>query len=102
MLWLVYLCYVNQYIKAMRTIEKNIYKFSELSEEAKEKAICDHIEFEIEVMDEKSPYYEYALEMERMQTPWFLGQVIYERAKNAIIETIEANEYEFYEDGKLY
>ena len=43
---LSYLCYVNQYIKAMRTIEKNIYKFNELSDEAKEKAISKFMENE--------------------------------------------------------
>jgi len=79
----------------------NLYSFNELSEQAKEKAICTHIDFEVEVMSEDSPLYEYALQMEKMQTPWFLGQMIYEKAKQTIIETIELNEYLFTEDGKL-
>jgi hypothetical protein len=86
----------------MKTVTINTYKFSELSEKAKEKAICDHIGFEIEIMDASSPYYKYALEMEKMQTPWFLGEVIYEKAKQTIIATIEINDYNFTEDGKMY
>jgi hypothetical protein len=85
----------------MRTIKTKVYKFNELTPQAQEKAICDHINFEIEVMTQDSYLWEYALEMERMQTPWFLGEYIYEKAKELIIETIEANEYEFTENGNL-
>ena len=85
----------------MRTISTTVYTFDELSEEAQQKAISDHINFEIEVMDENSPYYELALKMEKMQTPWFLPEYIYEKAKDVIIETIRINNYEFTSEGKL-
>jgi hypothetical protein len=91
----------------MQTKVVNLYSFDELSEKAKEKAICDHIEFEIyeigmrEDDEEMNPYWEYAQQMERMQTPWFLGQLIYEKAKDMIIDTIKANEYLFFENGEL-
>jgi hypothetical protein len=91
----------------MKTKTINLYSFDELSDKAKEKAICDHIEFEISEIgarkddEECNPYWQYAKEMERMQTPWFLGQVIYQKAKDQIIETIKANGYLFFEDGKL-
>ncbi len=85
----------------MRTATIDLYKFDELNEEAQEKAICEHIEFEIEVMDRHSPYYECAEEMDRMQTPWFLGQVIFEKHKQDIIDNITLNEYLFFDDGNL-
>ena len=50
---------------------------------------------------ESSAFWDLWQEMERMQTPWFLGQAIYERDKQYIIDTIESNEYEFTKDGKL-
>ncbi len=84
--------------KNMRTIRTKVFKFEELSETAKQKAIIDHVNFEIEVMDENSPYYEVAMKME---TPWFLTEALYFDYRNSIIETIKANEYEFYKDGEL-
>ena len=92
----------------MKTITKNIYTFSELSDEAKERAIHDHIEFEISEIglreDDKelNPYYKYAVRMEEMQTPWFLHELIYTEAKDLIISTIEANGYEFDENGNIH
>ena len=92
----------------MKTIELKLYSFYELSEEAKEKAIHDHIEFEITEIGMReddegfNPYWKYAKEMERMQTPWFLHETIYDKAKDIIIETIRINEYDFTEDGSLY
>jgi len=85
----------------MRTIETTVYKFDELNEQAKERAIIDHINFEIEIMDENSPYFNRVAEMEENKTPWFLGSVIYEKDKESIIETIRINKYEFTEDGEL-
>ena len=85
------------------TKEYEIYHFDELSEDAQEKAISDHIDFEIEVYmdDEYSYIHDSVLEAERMQTPWFLGAIIYEDHKQDIIDNIEANEYLFFEDGEL-
>jgi len=87
----------------MKTITKtfDLYKFDELSKEAQDKAINDHINFEIETMDVNNPYYHCAEEMDRMQTPWFLGECIYEHHKDEIVETIRINKYLFFEDGEL-
>lgn len=76
------------------------YDIDELCEEARNKAINDTINFEIEVMDEDSPYYHCAEEMERMQTPWFLGEKIWSDHKVDIIETIKLN-WLFDEDGEI-
>ncbi len=85
----------------MRTIHTKIYKFNELNEKAKERAILDQIDFECEIMSEDSPYLHIAQEMERMQTPWFLASEIWHKEKESIIETIMINEYEFFEDGSI-
>ncbi len=83
----------------MRTIRTKVYQFSELGELAKEKAICDQIKFEIEIMNEDSPYYPAVLEMEKMQTPWFLAETLFFDYKQSLIDTIEANDYYFLIDG---
>ena len=77
------------------------YEFNDLSEEAQSKVLENQIQFEIEVMDEESPYYECQLEMERMLTPWFLGQEIYSEHKADLIDTIQVNGYLFDEEGEM-
>ena len=92
----------------METITKTyeVYTFDELSEEAKDKAISDHIDFWMEIFcnDENAPEsYKQAVETcERLQTPWFLGQVVYENAKNEIVEEIKINEYQFLKSGEIF
>lgn len=87
----------------MRTIRTKVYKFNELSEKAQFTALCDQIQFEIQVMDENSQYYQTALEMEANKTPWFLAESLYHtpELKQMLIETIESNEYEFTSNGKM-
>ncbi len=91
----------------MKTKTINLYQFSELSDEAKEKAIYDHIEFEISEIgcrytdEELNPYWKYAKEMEEQKTPWFLHELIYEKEKQSIIETIKINQYDFDKEGNL-
>ncbi len=75
------------------------YEFGDLSQEAQDKAICEYIDFEMEIMDEDSPYYYLVEEMERKQTPWFLGEVIYEKHLEDIKVSIEINQHLFDEDG---
>lgn len=78
-----------------------VYKFNELHEDSKRKAINELIQFEIENMNEQHPLYTYALEMERMKTPWFLAEVLLEKEKDWFIETLEANDYDFLKDGTI-
>ena len=77
------------------------FEFKDLSEEIKEEVISKWIDFEIEVMDDSSPYFECALRMEKLKTPWFLAQEIYDKHKNDIVETIEINEFLFYRSGEI-
>lgn len=65
----------------MKTVQINLYEFSELNEKAKTKAISEHYDFlcSIDEWDEIND-----------NTP-----------DEVIIESIEANEYLFYSDGNL-
>lgn len=88
----------------MKTVQINLYSFNELSEKAKQKAILDAIEFEIEfVADENSRFKEVFEEMERMQTPWFAAETIYHtpKYKQMIIDNLLANDYTFEADGTM-
>ena len=88
----------------METITKifKVYTFDELSDEAKEKALIDQIRFEMDIMDETSPYWHCVIEMEKMRTPWFLGQAIYDDHKEDLIQTIKLSNWCFLEDGEYF
>ena len=90
----------------MKEITKTyqIYTFDELSKEAKERAISDHIDCAIElfIFDDTLSYIGDSVEKaEQQQTPWFLASIIYEDHKEDVIDTIKANQYGFFEDGEL-
>ena len=87
-------------IKLVNGEIRNGYEFDELSPELQGKVIDDHIQFELEIMHEDSPYYHCAVEMEKMKTPWFTGEKILEEYKEDIIETIKLN-YLFDNEGEI-
>ena len=88
----------------MKTIKIKLYKFDELSQQSKDVALIDHIEFLIEtgLFDEKSAYWPAVQKMQQMQTPWFLGETLFHDYKDALIEDIKINDYDFTKDGKFY
>ena len=77
------------------------YEFIDLSEDIQNKVIDEQINFEIDLMDEDSPYFYLLEQMEKMQTPWFLGQSIYEKHKKDLIENINTNGYLFDDEGDI-
>ena len=77
------------------------YELKDLTGDVYNKVISDHINFEIEIMNKDSYLYPCVGKMERMQTPWFLAEYIWDEHKNDIIETIEINDYLFDDDGEL-
>ena len=77
------------------------YQFIDLCEDSQNKVLDDQVQFEIDIMDENSPYYNIAIKMERMQTPWFLGEEIYHNHKDDLIDNIDANGYLFDEYGDI-
>ena|SRR3990167_683500 len=80
---------------------RNGYEFNDFDDDIKNKIIGDCIQFEIEIMNENSDFYSDVLEMEKMRTPWFLPEVLYERHKDYFIEIIEINEYLFDDEGRI-
>lgn len=84
----------------MKTITTtiNIYEYDELTTEAKERAIKDHIDFLLEVdwaNEEYTPdYVEEALKKaDELRTPWFLGSFIYEYGKEIIEQELKDHDY---------
>lgn len=77
------------------------HEFVDLPRPIQEKVLQNQIEFEIEAMNEDSPYFDCVTRMEKMQTPWFLGAEIYSGHKIDLIESIEANDYLFDEEGNM-
>ena len=93
----------------MRTIvtETKVYKYDELSQEAKDKAISDFI-FDMLQIENAYGYAEHPdfkrsiAEAERLQTPWFQAQIIYDNMKEIFEEDFRLNDYEYTEDGKMF
>lgn len=91
----------------MRTvnIELQIYKFEELPEEIQNKIVNNHINFMIETnrvdkVNKNSNFYKAYKESERMQTPWFFGQYVWEYCKESILKDLNQDEY--LEDGAIF
>ena len=80
-----------------------IYQFNELCLSARERAINEHRQFLLEVMSKEdfvSGDEEFDTE-EELQKAYELEFEYYEENDEPIIESIEINEYYFYEDGKM-
>lgn len=92
----------------MRTVRTKVYKFSELSKPAKEKAINDRIndmiQYESADHYKNWPEFKKAIDKaEKMQTPWFSGSYVYEFCGKEIISTLEENEDCIYtKDGNFF
>ena len=91
----------------METIIKkiNIYKYDELEKTAKNRVINEYIEAiilttDFSMLDKTSNLYRAFKESEKMQTPWFLGQYIWEYCEKQILKTLKSHKY--YENGGLY
>lgn len=87
----------------MRTVRTKVYQFSELSEQAKNKALIWFIEVLMQFeWPEDSPYMPAAEKMEQMKTPWFLPETLFHDYRPQLVADIEANEYEFKADGTRF
>ena len=85
--------------------EFNIYKFNELKEESKDKVINNFIEELVEFTDfskisKNSNLYKAYKQCEDLQTPWFIGNYIYDYCKKDILK--KAKKYMYYENGNIY
>lgn len=90
----------------MRTIsiaqEIKLFRFDELSEQAKNKAITDNINSLWKLPEEKlSDNVKKGIDKaEYLKTPWFINGYVFDYAKDEIIEDLK--QYEFLEDGTWY
>jgi len=87
----------------MKYVKLAVYEYDELSEKAKTRAINDLIEnyyFSIKY-EELSPAMQRAVdEVERLKTPWFAGQVMWQYAREEI--EAEARRWNYTRDGELW
>ena len=80
------------------------YEFNDLSEEAKEKANNDTISFLLDTYDEElasGNMIKAVNKSEKMQTPWFAGEYVWEYCKEEIKEMLEINRYLFNDEGEI-
>ena len=87
----------------MRTITTPIYEFDELDTEGRARVINETVQYIAETADPEdcSPEILRAIEeVDRLKTPWFLGEYIMDYAKAEVLELCTVNEY--YYDGELY
>jgi len=86
-------------------LDIDLYTFDELSEDLKTKVINQHIDTLIEVVDfeslnHNSNMYKAYRESEKMQTPWFIGEYIWDYCKKQIQEDVRA--FEYYDNGEIF
>ena len=97
------------------TIEKQVFKYAELNEEAQEVVQNDTCTFFVEILcqqaldkkeaKEKLDDFEKRLvkaykKSEEMRTPWFIGEYIVEYCEAEILEV--CNDYEYDENGNIF
>lgn len=87
------------------TKEYEVYKYNELTDNGKNKAMSDYIESLIEIMpfedlSHDSNFYKAYKECNRMGTPWFIGEYIYEYCKDELEKDL--SDCDFLVDGELF
>lgn len=84
------------------TKEFEFFTYDELSKEAQDRAMNDLINFWIDCLDcnNGSDNFRKAIDKSNsMQTPWFVGEYIYEYCKDELLSEMKLNNDLFYEDG---
>lgn len=91
-------------------VKTTIYRFNDLDTDAKNRALNEEIKFIIEYVDLERLDDNYAVypnlkkaydECEKMKTPWFLGQYIYEYSGQFIQTTLQ-DLYYFKKNGVVF
>lgn len=85
--------------------EFNIYEFNELKEEIQNKIIEREINYLIDFTDfskisKNSNLYKAYKQCEELQTPWFIGNYIYDYCEKDILK--KAKKYMYYENGDIF
>lgn len=87
----------------MKEVPIKVFTYEELDEKAQNRVVNDAIGCLIEFtpLEQASPAFKKAYdEAERMQTPWFLGEMLWDYAKDEIMEFIHQSEY--YSNGRVH
>jgi hypothetical protein len=87
----------------MKTVEIKVYEFSELDEKTKNKVIENEIIFWLEVVpfeDMSEDMQNAIIKCERLRTPWFELQAVWDDCGDFIMECI--NKYLYFKDGDIY
>lgn len=88
------------------SISLDVYSFDELSEEGRERAINDYVEFLMDTADINSPECDpdlkrAILQADRMQTPWFTESYIWEYCEKWILEDLRNPEQFYLKSGEV-
>ncbi len=83
-------------------IKFDVYSFDELNNDVQNVVVNEHAEMWCERGSNNEIFQECVAEMEKMRTPWFLPEVVRKKCREAIIEEIKINEYEFMSDGTFW
>jgi len=88
----------------MKTVVKifKLYEFDELDKDSQNRVIIDWINVATETMNENSLFYDCAIKMEEMKTPWFLAECLYVEHKEDIIGIINTHECLFLKNGDTF
>lgn len=86
-------------IKTVSGLTLSAFEFADLKGKARENAINSHIQFLIEIGAEE--YQDSFEKSEKMRTPWFLPEILWEDHEADIIANIELNGYLFDLNGDL-
>ena len=85
--------------------EFEVFLFDELSENAQNKVINNHIIFLIETIayEDGSENFKKAVHTaEGMHTPWFTGEYIWEYCKDEILPDLKREDALYLKDGKFF
>ena len=88
----------------VKITETKVYEYDELTQEAKDTAIDNLIQFLLETSEPEDWSYNFKKAVdkaEEMQTPWFTGSYVYEYCLQELIDELKDNEYGFTEDGNI-
>ena len=90
----------------MRIVTKqiNIYKFDELDKQTQSRIIENYITFwidttDIDTLNKNTNLYKAIKECEKMKTPWFLYQYIFNYCKKQILKDVK--NYEYLANGEM-
>jgi len=85
----------------MKTVKITIYDYDELKDKARGKAMNDLIAEWCEMGVDGNPNFDKAVqETERLKTPWFLPEYIFDYCEKELIE--ELCRYQYYKNGEIY